>query len=63
MVCNHVEQTLSKVEVWTNAIGKNLEKQATIQMKSQYSLRAINQDALKNDGGSYSIHKNRKNIP
>jgi Cu2+-exporting ATPase len=59
MTCNgcrsHVEQTLSKVESVTNA-SVDLEKgEATIEMEKQISLETF-QEALKNDGGSYSIH-------
>jgi len=61
MTCNgcrkHVEQTLSKVEGVTNAVV-NLEKaQATIEMESHISIDKF-QQALKADGGRYSIHKN-----
>lgn len=61
MTCNgcrtHVEQTLSKVEGVTNAIV-NLEKaEATIEMESHIPIDKF-QEALKADGGRYSIHKN-----
>ena len=53
---NHVEQTLSKVEGVTDA-SVNLEKEeATIEMESHISIETF-QKALKQDGGSYSIHK------
>ena len=61
MTCNgcrkHVEQTLSKVEGVTNAVV-NLEKaEATIEMESHIAIDKF-QEALKADGGRYSIHKN-----
>lgn len=53
---NHVEETLSKVKGVSKA-SVDLEKaEATIEMKSPIPLE-IFQDALKNDGGKYSIHK------
>ncbi len=60
MTCNgcrsHVEETLSKVEGVSNATV-NLEKaEATIEMESHIPIETF-QEALKNDGGSYSIHK------
>ncbi|WP_191858468.1 heavy metal translocating P-type ATPase [Hanstruepera ponticola] len=60
MTCNgcrtHVEETLSKVEGVSKATV-NLEKaEATIEMESHIPIEAF-QDALKNDGGRYSIHK------
>lgn len=60
MTCNgcrsHVEETLSKVEGVLKATV-NLEKsEATIEMESHISLETF-QDALKNDGDRYSIHK------
>ena len=59
MTCNgcrsHVEDTLSKVEGVSKA-SVDLEKaEATIEMKSHIALDTF-QDALKNDGGRYSIH-------
>lgn len=61
MTCNgcrtHVENTLAKVEGVSNA-SVNLEKEeATIEMQSHISIEKF-QEALKNDGGTYSIHKN-----
>ena len=54
---NHVEQTLSKIEGVTNAVV-NLEKaEATIEMESHIAIDKF-QEALKADGGRYSIHKN-----
>ncbi|MDN6309777.1 MAG: heavy metal translocating P-type ATPase [Psychroflexus sp.] len=51
---SHVEQTLSKVEGVSNA-SVNLEKEeATIEMESHIPLEKF-QEALKEDGGSYSI--------
>jgi len=59
---NHVEQTLSKVEGVTSA-SVNLEKaEATIEMESHISVEKF-QEALKNDGGTYSIHKNGEHHP
>ncbi|QVY67099.1 heavy metal translocating P-type ATPase [Polaribacter sp. Q13] len=60
MTCNgcrgHVEETLSKVKGVSKATV-NLEKaEATIEMESHISLETF-QEALKNDGGRYSIHK------
>ena len=53
---NHVEKTLSKVEGVTN-VSVNLEKaEATIEMESHISIETF-QKAMRNDGGSYSIHK------
>ncbi|TXD51227.1 MULTISPECIES: heavy metal translocating P-type ATPase [unclassified Polaribacter] len=53
---NHVEKTLSKVEGVSKA-NVNLEKaDATIEMESHISIEKF-QEVLKNDGGSYSIHK------
>ncbi len=59
MTCNgcrsHVESTLSKVEGVTSA-SVNLEKaEATIEMQNHIPLEKF-QEALKNDGGRYSIH-------
>ncbi|WP_116772179.1 heavy metal translocating P-type ATPase [Maribacter litoralis] len=61
MTCNgcrtHVEETLSKVEGVTNATV-NLEKaEATIEMESHIPIEKF-QEALKADGGQYSIHQN-----
>ena len=60
MTCNgcssHVEDTLLKVE-GVSAATVNLEKaEATIEMDSHIPLETF-QDALKSDGGRYSIHK------
>lgn len=60
MSCNgcrsHVEQTLSKVEGVSKA-SVNLEtSEATIEMTSHIPLETF-QEALKNDGGRYSIHQ------
>ncbi len=59
MTCNgcrsHVESTLSKVEGVTSA-SVNFEKaEATIEMQNHIPLEKF-QEALKNDGGRYSIH-------
>jgi heavy metal translocating P-type ATPase len=60
MTCNgcrsHVEETLSKVD-GVSKVMVDLEKaEATIEMKSHIAIEKF-QDALINDGGSYSIHK------
>ncbi|WP_242093147.1 heavy metal translocating P-type ATPase [Aestuariivivens sediminicola] len=60
MTCNgclsHVEKTLSEVAGVSKATV-NLEKaEATIEMESQIPIETF-QEALKNDGGRYSIHK------
>ncbi len=60
MTCNgcrtHVEETFSKVEGVSKATV-NLEKvEATIEMESHIPIETF-QEALKNDGGRYSIHK------
>lgn len=60
MSCNgcrsHVETTLSKV-AGVSAVTVNLEAaEATIDMESHISLDTF-QEALKNDGGRYSIHE------
>ncbi|AUC79412.1 copper-translocating P-type ATPase [Nonlabens sp. MB-3u-79] len=60
MTCNgcrsHVEKTLSEVDGVSNA-SVNLEKEvAIIEMESHIPIETF-QEALKNDGGSYSIHK------
>ena len=59
MTCNgcrsHVEETLLKVKGVSKATV-NLEKaEATIEMESHIPIETF-QDALKNDGGRYSIH-------
>ena len=59
MTCNgcrtHVEETLSEIEGVTKATV-NLEKaEATIEMQQHIPLEKL-QEALKNDGGKYSIH-------
>ena len=59
MTCNgcrsHVEEILSKVEGVSKATV-NLDKaEATIEMESHIPMETF-QDALKNDGGKYSIH-------
>ncbi len=60
MTCNgcrsHVEETLSKVEGVSKA-SVDLEKaEATIEMESHIPIERF-QEALKKDGGKYSIHK------
>ena len=60
MTCNgcrsHVEQTLSKVQ-GVRAASVNLEKaEATIEMENHIPIDTF-QEALKKDGGQYSIHR------
>ncbi|MGA9240174.1 heavy metal-binding domain-containing protein, partial [Robiginitalea sp.] len=60
MTCNgcrsHVEQTLSKVQ-GVRAASVNLEKaEATIEMEDPIPIDTF-QEALKKDGGGYSIHR------
>ncbi len=60
MTCNgcrgHVENTLSEVDGVTSA-SVNLEKaEATIEMENHIPIETF-QEALKNDGGRYTIHK------
>ena len=59
MSCNgcrsHVEETLSKVK-GVSSVTVNLENaEATLEMETHIPLEKF-QEALKNDGGSYSIH-------
>jgi len=59
MTCNgcrkHVEETLSKVQ-GVSKVAVDLEKaEATIEMEKHLHLETF-QEALKNDGGRYSIH-------
>jgi heavy metal translocating P-type ATPase len=55
---NHVEEILSKVKGVSN-VAVNLEKAAaTIEMESHLPIEKF-QGALKNDGGSYSIHQSK----
>lgn len=60
MTCNgcrsHVEKTLSNVEGVTSATVNLAEKKATIEMENHIPLERF-QEALENDGGSYSIHQ------
>lgn len=60
MTCNgcrtHVEETLSKVKGVSKAIVDLEKAEANIEMESHIPIEAF-QDALKNDGGRYSIHK------
>jgi len=63
MTCNgcrsHVEKTLSETEGVSSA-SVNLEKEeATIEMESHIPIEKL-QEALKEDGGQYSIHQNGK---
>jgi len=61
MTCNgcrtHVEETLSKVEGVTNATVDLKKAEATIEMESHIPIEKF-QEALKADGGQYSIHQN-----
>lgn len=60
MTCNgcrtHVEETLSKVKGVSKATVDLEKAEATIEMASHIPLETF-QEALKNDGGRYSIHK------
>tara|TARA_R110000868_G_scaffold145181_5_gene365327 strand:- start:16839 stop:19316 length:2478 start_codon:yes stop_codon:yes gene_type:complete len=61
MTCNgcrsHVEETLSKIE-GVSKVTVDLEKaEAAIEMESHIPIKKF-QKALRNDGGSYSIHVN-----
>ena len=60
MTCNgcrsHVEKTLSEVAGVSKATVDLKKAEATIEMESHISLE-IFQEALKKDGGSYSVHK------
>ncbi len=60
MTCNgcrsHVESILSKVEGVTSATVDLQKSEATIQMENHIPIETF-QEALKNDGGRYSIHK------
>lgn len=53
---NHVEETLSKVAGVSNVIVDLEKAEATIEMETHVSIEKF-QDALKKDGGKYSIHK------
>lgn len=59
MTCNgcrgHVEEMLSKVEGVSQAMVDLEKAEATIEMVSHIPIEKF-QEALKNDGGSYSIH-------
>jgi Cu2+-exporting ATPase len=54
---NHVEQTLSKVEGVTSASVDLEKEEVTIEMEQHVPIEKFKK-ALKNDGGTYSIHKN-----
>ena len=60
MTCNgcrsHVEETLSKVKGVSNVTVDLAKAEATIEMEKHIPIEAF-QEALKNDGGNYSIHK------
>jgi Cu2+-exporting ATPase len=53
---NHVEETLSKVEGVSEATVDLDKAEATIEMESHIPIEKF-QEALKKDGGNYSIHK------
>ncbi|WP_292889138.1 heavy metal translocating P-type ATPase [Nonlabens sp.] len=59
MTCNgcrsHVEKTLSEVDGVSNASVNLQKEEAIIEMESHIPIATF-QEALKNDGGSYSIH-------
>ena len=63
MTCNgcrsHVEKTLSEVKNVSIATVDLEKAEATIKMESHIPIE-IFQEALKNDGGRYSIHKSRE---
>tara|TARA_R110002049_G_scaffold88768_3_gene223813 strand:+ start:17803 stop:20274 length:2472 start_codon:yes stop_codon:yes gene_type:complete len=54
---NHVEQTLSKIKGIANATVDLEKAEATVEMESHIPIEKF-QDALKRDGGQYSIHQN-----
>ena len=60
MTCNgcrsHVEETLSKIEGVSKATVDLEKAEATIDMVAHIPMEKF-QEALKNDGGTYSIHK------
>ncbi len=60
MTCNgcrtHVENVLQNVDGVTNASVNSEKSEAVIEMESHISIDTF-QEALKKDGGSYSIHK------
>ena len=60
MTCNgcrsHVEETLSKVKGVSKATVDLEKAEAAIEMESHIPIETF-QEVLKNDGGSYSIHK------
>ncbi len=59
---NHVQETLSKVDGVTG-VEVSLEKaEAAIEMKEHIPIETF-QEALKNDGGGYSIHANGHHHP
>jgi Cu2+-exporting ATPase len=64
MTCNgcrsHVEETLSKVEEVSNVIVDLEKAEATIEMETHIPLEKF-QEALRKDGGSYSIHNQGEN--
>jgi len=53
---NHVEETLSKVESVARVVVDLEKAEATIEMEEHIPIEKF-QEALKNDGGSYTIHK------
>ena len=63
MTCNgcrtHVEKTLSKVDGVIDVLVDLEKSEAVIEMESHIPIESF-QEALKQDGGSYSIHKSGK---
>ncbi len=53
---NHVEETLSQIKGVSTAAVELEKATATIEMKTHISLKSF-QNALKKDGGRYTIHK------
>jgi len=66
MTCNgcrsHVEETLSKVKGVSKVIVDLEKAEATIEMESHIPMKTF-QEALKNDGDIYSIHKSAEHHP
>jgi len=59
---NHVEATLSKVKGVSKVIVDLEKAEATIEMESHIPMETF-QEALKNDGDIYSIHKSAEHHP
>ena len=66
MTCNgcrgHVEKTLQEVEGVSTASVNLEQSEATIEMEKHIPIETF-QEALKNDGGRYSIHLPNEKIP